>query len=168
LLAFIIYNSIKYHIMKKNIQIIIKKNIPHLGEPGTITKTRLGYALNYLIPNNIAEIATPGILKHAEMLKKIKSKQLEEIKIQANIIKTNLEQIPKISIKKKIGDHKQIFGSVSEKDIISYILDCTGQQLEKKQISMPDIKEIGIYTLRIKIIENVFVDLKLQILPTDI
>jgi len=154
--------------MKQDIPIIIKKNIPNLGEPGTITKARLGYVLNYLLPKGIVDIATPGKIKHINMLKQIQLNQLKDLENQAYKTKNHLEQIPKISIKKKVGDQKHIFGSVSEKDIINYIFNITGETLDKKQITIPIIKEVGIYTIDIKIIENIHVKLKLQILPDNI
>lgn len=154
--------------MKKEIKIIVKKNMPHIGDVGTITKARLGYVLNYLLPNNIVDIATPGKLKHAHMLQQIQLKKIEAIQSKAIEIKNNLEKIPKISIKKKTGDQQQIFGSVSEKDIINYIFQMTGEKLDKKQITIPVIKEIGIYSIEIKIIDNIQVILKLQILPDNI
>lgn len=154
--------------MKKEITIIVKKNIPNIGEQGTIRKVRLGYVMNYLIPKDLAEVATPGKLKHANMLRDIKLKEAENIKIKADQTKINLEKITKISIKKKVGDEQQIFGSVNEKDILNYIFNATGEKLEKKQIILPVIKEIGIYLITIKIIESINVELKLQILPDNI
>nr|YP_010204071.1 ribosomal protein L9 [Ahnfeltia fastigiata]UAT97633.1 ribosomal protein L9 [Ahnfeltia fastigiata]UAT97837.1 ribosomal protein L9 [Ahnfeltia fastigiata] len=154
--------------MKKNIEVIIKKTTPHLGDIGEFTKVALGYAHNYLIPNKIVEIATPGKLKNAKMFKLIRDKKIEEIKLKAYEVKSHLEKIQKISIKKKIGDHQQIFGSVTEKEIIEQILLYTGENIEKKQIQIPEIKEIGIYTMMITIIDQVTVTLKLQILPDNI
>lgn len=151
--------------MKKNTTVIIKQNNSKLGDRGNIIKITHGYAFNYLIPNNLVELATKGKLKHAQMLKKIKTQRLEELEIQAKSIKENLEQISKISIKKKVGENQQIFGSVNEKEIITAIFNFTGQKLEKKQIYIPDIKKIGIYSIQIHILYDISVTIKLQILP---
>lgn len=154
--------------MKKKTTVIIKKNIDKLGKKNTIINVARGYAFNYLIPNHFVEIATPGRLKHASMFEEIKNKKIKELENQAKRIQTNLEQISKINIKKKVGEKQQIFGSVNEKEIIAQIFDYTGEKLDKKQINIPEIKKIGIYLMTIHLLNNISINVKLQILPEDI
>nr|YP_009511349.1 ribosomal protein L9 [Gracilariopsis longissima]AXI97226.1 ribosomal protein L9 [Gracilariopsis longissima]UAD89142.1 ribosomal protein L9 [Gracilariopsis longissima] len=151
--------------MKKKTTVILKKNFVNLGQMGNIVKVNLGYALNYLIPNNIAEIATIGKLRHYEMFLDIKNKKLNEIDNKMKVIQQKLNQITKISLKKKSGSNSQIFGSVSDKDIILSILYCTQEKLDKKNIYLPSIKKLGIYNINIILSSDIKVQLKLQILP---
>ena len=44
-------------------KIILKQDIENLGRSGEVKVVRNGYARNYLIPRNLAEIATPGAIK---------------------------------------------------------------------------------------------------------
>nr|QCI07406.1 ribosomal protein L9 [Leiomenia cribrosa] len=154
--------------MKRKTKVIIKQNINKLGKKGDIINVARGYAFNYLIPNHFAELATVGKLKHLKMFEKIKNIKLEAEKIEAKNMQKNLEKISKISIKKKVGDNQQIFGSVNEKEIIKQINNYTGYELEKKQINIPNIKSIGIYTIKIDLFNNIFTNLKLQVLPEEI
>nr|YP_009296314.1 ribosomal protein L9 [Sebdenia flabellata]AOM65249.1 ribosomal protein L9 [Sebdenia flabellata] len=154
--------------MKKNIPIILKKNINNLGKTGNIVNVKRGYAFNYLIPNRMGELATKGLLKHNNMLLDIKSKQIEKNKIEALVLKNKLETIAKISLKKKIGKDQQIFGSLNDKEILLKIEKCSDIKLEKKQISIPEIKKIGSYSIDIQISDIITANLKLQILPQDI
>nr|YP_010728906.1 ribosomal protein L9 [Lithothamnion corallioides]WEA77072.1 ribosomal protein L9 [Lithothamnion corallioides] len=152
--------------MKKTIQVIIKQKDSFLGPINTTKSLALGYVFNYLIPNNIVEIASEGKIKHINMLKNIKSKQA---KINYNInleMKTNLEKIQKINIRKKLGQNQQIFGRITENEVIEQIIKLTGKRLDKKQIKLPNIKEIGIYDIVIRIQENINTIVKLQILPS--
>nr|YP_009296109.1 ribosomal protein L9 [Schizymenia dubyi]AOM65044.1 ribosomal protein L9 [Schizymenia dubyi] len=151
--------------MKRKVQVIIKKKYKHLGETGEIVHVNPGYAFNYLIPNSIVQIATKGVMKHTQMLQTIKENKLQENINNAKKIKQKLIELSKISIKKKTGDNEQIFGSISEKEIIEEIFLHIGEKLDKKQIQISEIKKVGIYTFQIKILENVIADLKLQILP---
>lgn len=154
--------------MKKNTTIIIKNTHNKLGQQGSIMKVTAGYAFNYLIPNNIAELATKGKLKHNKMLESIKNKKLAEAKIDASKIQKEFEKISKISINKTIGENQQIFGRINEKDIINKIFNYTGKKLEKKQIFIPDIKKLGIYEINIQIFNHINIHIKLQVLPQDV
>nr|YP_010952295.1 ribosomal protein L9 [Gloiopeltis furcata]WMP13964.1 ribosomal protein L9 [Gloiopeltis furcata] len=154
--------------MKKKKQVIVKQKNSVLGKPGTLLNVSNGYAFNYLIPKGIVTLATDKAVRHLSMLKEIERKSAETSKTQAILMQKSLEQISKISIKKNVGENQQIFGSVSEKEIITQIMSYTGQKIEKKQIVLPDIKEIGIYDIKINILHDISVSLKLQIIPENI
>lgn len=152
--------------MKKNIQVIIRKEDSVLGPINTTKSLALGYVFNYLIPNNIVEIASKGKIKHINMLNDIKFTQAK-ISYNNNLkIKTNLEKIKKINIRKKLGQNQQIFGRITENEVIEYIFRLTGKRFDKKQIKLPDTKALGIYDVNIRIQENINTTIKLQILPS--
>nr|YP_010986108.1 ribosomal protein L9 [Polyopes affinis]WOL37026.1 ribosomal protein L9 [Polyopes affinis] len=154
--------------MKKSTQIILNKTILKLGKEGEIVKVAPGYAFNYLIPNTIATLVSIGKLKHAKMLNEIQNQRAEIIRIKAKQLQEKLENIAKISVKKKIGDKQWIFGHINDKEIVEEILKFTGIKLDKKQIQIPEIKTAGIYPIRIQILDNISVNMKLQVLPINI
>ena len=152
--------------MKKTVQIILKKDLHKLGHINQDKKVAKGYAFNYLIPKGLAEIATKGKIKHINMLNQIKVNKTSQ-KYQANLtVQRLLTQIKKINIRKKIGQNNQIFGSINENDISTHIFKLTGQQINKRQISLTlsDIKSIGIIKVFIKI-DTINTSINLNILP---
>ena len=57
-------------------QVILKKEVQNIGEAGDLVNVKDGYARNFLIPRNYAEIATEGALKNREQnIARIKAKQ---------------------------------------------------------------------------------------------
>nr|YP_009393601.1 ribosomal protein L9 [Bostrychia simpliciuscula]ARW62163.1 ribosomal protein L9 [Bostrychia simpliciuscula] len=154
--------------MKKKINIILIKSFLHLGEKGRIINVSPGYALNYLIPNQIAEIATKNKTKHLEMLKKRKNNQVKANEISNNKLKEKLEKIGKISIYRRKGENNYIFGRITEKDINNYIIKYTGIKLDKKQIKIFNIKKLGIFKTNIEISSNINTVVKLNTIPINI
>nr|YP_009244181.1 ribosomal protein L9 [Gelidium elegans]AMK96423.1 ribosomal protein L9 [Gelidium elegans] len=156
--------------MNKGINIILKQNQKLLGEKGELKTVTKGFARNYLIPENIAEVATKGKIKHYMMLKSIANKKLEEKYLNAIKAQKNLEQIYKIKLRKKVSDQKNehIFGSVTDKEIIDKIFHATGIEIEKKQLIIPSIKNIGSYKIQVNITNDIQANLILQILPDSI
>nr|YP_009295598.1 ribosomal protein L9 [Mastocarpus papillatus]AOL58082.1 ribosomal protein L9 [Mastocarpus papillatus] len=153
--------------MKKSTTIIITDSGVKLGRKGDTIKVASGYAFNYLIPNNFAQLATKGKLKHSKMLQKVEQHKAAKTQIFAATIKKRIQYIPKISIYKTIGEKKQIFGKISEKEIINIMLNNANIKLEKKQIYLAEIKTIGTYTLNIQIFNGINLEFKLQVLPKD-
>nr|YP_009346765.1 50S ribosomal protein L9 [Gracilaria firma]APR74300.1 50S ribosomal protein L9 [Gracilaria firma] len=151
--------------MKKKITVILKRNLVNLGSVGSIVKVSSGYAFNYLIPFNFAQLATIGTLKHYSMFLNIKQKKLYEFKSKLEIVIQKLNKVAKITVKKKVGNNNQIFGSVSDREIFLILFNITGEKLDKKNLYFPNIKKIGIYNLSIVLTNDVKVDMKLQVLP---
>nr|UAD84261.1 ribosomal protein L9 [Gracilaria changii] len=151
--------------MKKKITVILKRNLANLGSVGSIVKVSSGYAFNYLIPFDFAQLVTTGTLKHHNMFLNIKQKKLDEFRSKLEIVIQKLNKIAKITVKKKVGNNNQIFGSVSDKEILLILFDITGEKLDKKNLYFPNVKKIGIYNLSIVLTNNVKVDIKLQVLP---
>ena len=154
--------------MTKNITVIIKKTHPKIGKKGNLTKLSAGYIFNYLIPNNIVEIPSKGKMKHLQMFNTIANTKKYNAIIKANSTKDIIESIYKINIIKKTGNKSYIFGSVSEKEVLNKILHQTNQKIDKKDIVIPEIKQIGIFNLTIKSINNETYTLILQIIPNNI
>lgn len=154
--------------MSKKIAVIIRKDNKTLGNKNSVIKVAQGYAFNYLIPNKLADLATPGRLKHLQMLKQIEQSKSASETNKALITQKYLEKVAKISIQKQVGEKQQIFGSIGDKEIINQIKNYTGIILDKKQILLPEIKNAGTYILKVQILNDVYTNLKLQILSSEI
>ena len=151
--------------MKTKVQIIIKNNNFKQENKGRIISVFRGYAFNYLIPKGIANLATKNQIKHYQMFLEIAKKEEETNSIATRKIKNRVEQISKITIYKKVGDNKIIFGSVKEKDIINWIYKYSNIKFEKKQIQINSIDNVNINLVRIQIKQNIVVTVKLCIIP---
>nr|QCI06083.1 ribosomal protein L9 [Delesseria sanguinea] len=154
--------------MKKKIQLILTKDYAHIGKKNKVIQVTRGYAFNYLIPNEIAEIATKNKIKHLKMFQVIQDKKLQDNEIKAKQLENNLKLIKKISFLKKTGDENYIFGNINEKDIIEKIFKFTGIKLNKKQIKIPNIKKVGKFQIEINLFYDKYYQLKLNILPINI
>ena len=160
--------KIYYKNMPKYTTVIVKKTQAKLGVQGAILKLATGYVFNYLLPNNLVELASKNKIKHYKMFDIIAQKKKADSVHHANKIKEQIQKIEKISIIKKIGDQNNIFGSIHSKDIINEILIHTGYELDKKYITIPLIKSPGLFTLQIKSLDDQEYNILIQIVPQNI
>ena len=131
-------------------KIILREDVPHVGEPGAIVTVKDGFARNYLIPQGLAAAATSRNIKMMEHnLKKIQ-RQIDAAKAEAGAVKTRLAELS-ITISKPAGDQDKLFGSVSTRDIAA-ALEAEGVTVDRKRIVIPEaIKALGVYTVQIKL-----------------
>lgn len=147
--------------MKKYIKVIKKNN----NNNQIIEKVARGYAFNYLIPNGLANIATEGEIKHLKMLRESSSQKKNKINRLSSKINNELIKLQIIHFRKKCGKDYQIFGSLTENDIQEKILNLIGKKIDKKQIFIKNIKELGTYTCQITITEDIKTFINIRLLP---
>lgn len=131
-------------------KIILRKNYDQLGKIGDLVEVKDGFARNYLLPRQIAYIATKGNTRALEEEKlqavKKEAKELEAAKLLA----TELEKIS-ITIPVKVGEEDKLFGSVTNQMIADAIKE-KGYDIDKRKIEIDEpIKALGIYDVAVKL-----------------
>lgn len=131
-------------------KIILRKDYDKLGKVGDIVDVKSGYARNYLIPRNIAYIATDSSLRALEEEKKQHVSREQRTLHHAQKIAGQLEKIS-ITLKVKVGEDEKLFGSVTSQ-MIADALQEKGISLDKRIIELEEpIKILGIYTVTVKL-----------------
>ena len=124
-----------------------------------------GYGRNYLIPQGLAELATPSAKKVLkETLKQRAHKEqkvIDDAKAQAEKL-NGLE----IKISAKVGEADKLFGSVSNADLADALAK-EGVEIDKKYISIAGglIKRAGQYEAQIRFHREVVVDFTFDVVP---
>jgi large subunit ribosomal protein L9 len=143
-------------------KVILKQDYEKLGKSGDTVSVKDGYALNYLIPNQIALKATEGNLKVLEEIKKQKESKVKKEIVEAEALAAELGK-QTLEIKMNAGEDEKIFGSVSAQ-IISESLAQKGFNVDKKHIVLDEpIKKLGIFTVEIKLNNNVKTSIKVWV-----
>jgi large subunit ribosomal protein L9 len=143
-------------------KVILKEDVPHLGEPGQIVNVKPGFARNYLIPQGLAALASSRNIKMMEHnLKKIQ-KQIDAAKEEAGKVAARLAELS-VTIAKPAGEQEKLYGSVTTRDI-SAALDAEKITVDRKRIVIPEpIKALGVYTVQVKLMGGVTSDLKVWV-----
>ncbi|MFN3926385.1 MAG: 50S ribosomal protein L9 [Pseudanabaenaceae cyanobacterium] len=150
---------------RSNVQVMLTKDVSKLGKVGELVSVRPGYAQNYLIPRGLAVRATPGVVQEVERRKEKERQRLLAIKQEAEAKKTALATIGGFIIKKKVGEHNAIFGSVTEREVAQLIEAKTTFTVDHRIITLPEIKTIGTYDVTLKLHAEVTATIKLQVVP---
>lgn len=131
-------------------KVILRKNFDQLGKIGDVVEVKNGYALNYLIPRDIAAVASKGNIRALEEEKAQKAnKEAKELEL-ANKLAEELGKVS-ITIPVKVGEEEKIFGSVTTQ-MISDALKEKGYDIDKRKIEIREtIKALGIYEVDVKL-----------------
>ncbi|MDR2286080.1 MAG: 50S ribosomal protein L9 [Prevotellaceae bacterium] len=147
-------------------EIILKQDVPNLGQKDDTVTVKNGYATNYLIPQGLAILATASAKKiHAENIRQRAHKE-EKFRSEATQTVNSLEVLDVIKIGAKTSSTGKIFGSVNNIQIAEALTE-QGFNIDRKNISIvgeDNVKEVGIYEADIKIYKNIHAQIKFEVI----
>ena len=148
-------------------KVILKQYQEKLGDIGDIVEVKAGYANNYLIPQEIAVIATKGNINQMELVKKaaikVESKNIEEASKTAEGLGDII-----LNFIVKTGEEGKLYGSITNKDLAAKIMEDKKIEIDRKKIDLPEhIKELGEYDVDIKLYKEVKATIKVIVEPDD-
>ena len=139
-------------------KVILTSNIKKLGKVGDLVNVKDGFARNFLFPQKKALRENKKNLEHFEKLKEEISLKEKSAKEKAENILNKLDNV-KIEFEKEADENNQLYGSVTAKEIKSYLLEKEiNFDVDDIQIINP-IKSLGEHIVSI----NPYVDLSKEI-----
>lgn len=149
--------------MAKRIQLVLNRDVSKLGKIGDLVDVAPGYARNYLIPQGLAAPTSPGILKQVARRKEIEQKRLQEEKEKSLIVKTALEKVARYGIAMQAGEEDVLFGTVTHQDVADVIQKSTGHEVDRRGITLPEIRKLGTYQAEIKLHPEVSATVEIEV-----
>lgn len=147
------------------IELLLVHQVEHLGKQGEVVEVKRGYALNYLLPQGLATIATEHhkrmVEKHRAKLEEIARERLAGLRgVLAELVRTS------VTIEANANDEGHLYGSVGAPEISRSLkqqdLDVAVDQI----ILQGPLKEVGLYTVKVRLAAEVEGDLKVWVVPS--
>ncbi len=142
--------------------VILKSDVKGLGKKSEKVSVSDGYARNFLFPRGLAAEAT------AQTLSEMKNKQSSEQFKAEEELKAAKESAEKISnntvvLKAKGGANGKLFGSVTAKEIAVVVSNQFKVTVDKRKITVDDIKAFGTYNAQVRLHPKVTASFKVQV-----
>lgn len=131
-------------------KIILRADVDNLGKLGEIVTVRPGYGRNYLLPQGLASLVTPGNLKVFEQERRKLQAKNDAIRAEATAMAEKLAAA-KVVIEVRTGEGDKLYGSVTSSNI-GAILTEQGIDLDRRKILLDDgIRSLGEYIVDVKL-----------------
>lgn len=131
-------------------EVILKKDVKGLGKAGEKVKASDGYARNFLFPKGLAVEANAQTLTE---YKNSESSKQHKIDVEIAAAKAAKEKLDGKTVRMtaKAGQNGRLFGSVTAKDVAQAISEQLSVSIDKRKLSVADIKNFGTYTAEVKL-----------------
>ena len=143
-------------------KVILRADVDNLGRLGDIVAVRPGYGRNYLLPQGLASMASPGNLKVFEQERRKLQAMNDAVKAEAAALAAKIEAA-KVVIEVRVGDGDKLYGSVTSSQI-GTILEEQGVDVDRRKIQLEDgIRALGEYILDVKLHPEVVAKLTVNV-----
>jgi large subunit ribosomal protein L9 len=147
------------------VELLLVHNVEHLGKQGEVVEVKRGFAYNYLLPQGLATVATDHhkrmVEKHRAKLEEIARERLAGLRaVLQELIRTS------VTIEANANDEGHLYGSVGSTEISRSLKQQDLMVTADQIILQGPLKEVGLYTVKVKLAPEVEGDLKVWVVPS--
>lgn len=131
-------------------KVLLIKDVYKLGRAGDVKKVADGYGRNFLIPQGLAVLATPGTLKQidrirsqAEVRRAALNEELKDLAARINGLRLNFFA--------KAGEAGKLYGSITTEDVAKAIQEKTRYEVKRQQIDMQPVRTLGKHVAHVRL-----------------
>jgi large subunit ribosomal protein L9 len=135
-------------------ELILTQDVKGLGKKGEKVKASDGYARNFLLPKGLAVEVNAQTLTELKNREASNQHKIDVDIANANDIKAKLDG-KTVKVKAKAGSAGRLFGSVTSKDIAAALKEQFGIDVDRRKLSVEDIKQFGSYPAEIKLYNGI-------------
>ena len=131
-------------------KVLLVKDVYKLGHAGDVKKVADGYGRNYLIPQRLAVLATPGALKQADRIRSEAAGKRASLNEELSGVAERLEKVT-LTFPAKAGEGDKLYGSITNRMIADELTKETGVEINYKQIDSQPIRIIGVHPVHVRL-----------------
>ncbi len=121
-----------------------------LGRAGDVKKVADGYGRNFLLPQGLAALASPGMLKQTDRIRGQAEKERNRLNIEMGAIAEQLSELT-LNFGVKAGETGKLYGSITSAMIVEGIEQETGAVIDRHQVEAQPIKTLGVHEVKIRL-----------------
>ena len=149
-------------------KLILTADVEHLGAAGETVEVKDGYGRNYLLPRELAIVATRGAQKQADDIRRARESKTVRDREHAEELKAAIEGLGTVALPMQTAaDSGKLFGSVTAADVVAAVRKAGGPKLDKRIIRLPKahIKTVGTHPVSVHLHPEVDVEVALDVAP---
>lgn len=133
-------------------KIVLRQDVPQVGEAGSVQTVSNGYARNYLIPKGMAVVATSGELKMAAHNQAVKDRKIRRQEEQLQSLADKIDG-RRLTFTARAGDQGRLFGSITASDVATALAGEISQEIDRRRVVLDEpLRTIGEHTVTVHLV----------------
>jgi len=131
-------------------KVLLLKDVYKLGRAGDVKKVADGYGRNYLVPQGLAVLATPGAMKQAEHIRSRAAEQRTQLNQELGGVAEQLSKLV-LTFPTKAGETGKLYGSITPQMIADAIQEKSGHKIDRHQLDAQPLRTLGAHKVRARL-----------------
>lgn len=152
----------------KTVKVILRENVPALGEAGEIVSVKSGYARNYLLPQDLAYEATDASVQRLEQERERAEQTARRDYLESRRRASQLEELS-LTFHARAGEESKLFGSITAADIADRLKEQDLDfEVDRRQIELDEpLKALGVYNIAIRLHTDVRPEIRVWVIKEE-
>jgi large subunit ribosomal protein L9 len=147
------------------VKVILRQDVPNLGEAGDVKQVAPGYFRNFLLPRGMAVEASEGQLKALRATSKVKATKVSKSQEKAQGLAGRLSTLD-LRFPVKVGEQGRLYGSITNKDIAEALSERAGTEIDRHKIELHEpLRSIGKHAVTVKLEHGVEATVEVDLIP---
>jgi len=143
-------------------EIILLEAVEGLGARGDRVQVARGFARNYLVPRNLAIMATSAGARVFEDQERARRNRSDKERRAAEALAQKMKDVS-VTLHAQVGEDEKLFGSITANDIAT-VLQAQGFTIDKRQVQLEEpLKVLGVYRVEVKLYQDVSAAIKVWV-----
>jgi large subunit ribosomal protein L9 len=131
-------------------KVLLMKDVYKLGLAGEVKKVADGYGRNYLIPQGLAILASPGALKQAERIRQVATARREILNEEMGHVAVKLVDVV-LKFPARAGETGKLYGSITSRMLVDSLQENADVEITTRQIDSQPIRQLGLHNVNIRL-----------------
>ncbi len=123
-------------------KVLLKQDVDNIGLAGEVHKVSNGYGRNFLLPQGMAVIASPGMLKQADGWRRKAEAHREELRQEYQALATRIENV-RLTFTARAGETGKLYGSVTTSQIADALNEELGTEVDRRKVGVEPLRQLG-------------------------
>lgn len=143
-------------------KVMLIKDVYKLGRAGEVKRVADGYGRNYLLPQGLAVLATPGALKQSERIKVRATVQRDALNEEMSVVAEQLTGVV-LTFSAKASETGKLYGSVTTQMIADSLSEKTGVEINKRHVDSQPLRAVGEHQVQVRLTVDLVPEVKVII-----
>lgn len=131
-------------------KVMLIKDVYKLGRAGDVKRVADGYGRNYLLPQGLAVLATPGALKQSERIKAQATVKREALNEEMSVVADQLSGVV-LTFTARASETGKLYGSVTTQMIAESLSEKTGVEIKRQQVDSQPLRAVGEHQVQVRL-----------------
>lgn len=149
-------------------KVLFLEDVEGVAHGGDVKEVKRGFAKNYLLPKNIAVIATKASLERIPKLKVEADKNRIQRLNDMKELSGELDGM-RVNLPMRSGPTGKLYGSVTNNMIASELSSISSKDIQRRMIVLPEsIRQLGLFEISLNLLQEVQANISLLVHPEDV